>query len=210
MRHNRGLNVRAALVTESWLANEESTEASDVVSSFIVDEDLEFPSEFDLLRLERARLSDMEDSFRADYDAEAALLEAEQDYVQQLEALLGDVSSLLTEKEENTAPTEVDDRDGVDIKVRSKRRAERIKKRQRALEKAEKVATAIAAAPPAPKPKKLQISQDPSDPVRAYLRDIGKTKLLTGAEEVALSRKIQVRTLSELSFINWLFRTLGS
>lgn len=84
---------------------------------------------------------------------------------------------------------------GVDITVRSKRKGERVRRRERALLKAEKVATTLADAPALPKPKKLQISPDPSDPVRAYLRDIGKTKLLTGSEEVALSRKIQVRTL---------------
>lgn len=57
----------------------------------------EFPTEFDLLRLERARLSDMEQSFRMEYDAESALLQAEQGYLQELESLLGGVSNLLRE-----------------------------------------------------------------------------------------------------------------
>lgn len=83
----------------------------------------------------------------------------------------------------------------VDVTVKSKRKGERMRRRERALEKAEKVASALASAPPLPKPKKLIISHDPSDPIRAYLRDIGRTKLLTGLEEVTLSRKIQVRTL---------------
>lgn len=67
-----------------------------------------------------------------------------------------------------------------------------MRRRERALEKAEKVATALASAPAVLKPKKPQISSDPSDPIRAYLRDIGKTKLLTSKEEVDLSLKIQV------------------
>jgi len=66
------------------------------------------------------------------------------------------------------------------------------------LEKAEKVATALASAPAAPKPKKPQIAADPSDPIRAYLRDIGRTKLLTSKEEVDLSLSIQVRTLQNI------------
>lgn len=72
--------------------------ARDAVSyadAMVVDE--EFPTEFDLLRLERARLSDMEHSFRMEYDAEAAMLEAELSYVQKLESLLGGVSSLIRE-----------------------------------------------------------------------------------------------------------------
>lgn len=79
--------------------------------------------------------------------------------------------------------------------VKSKRRGERLRRRERALEKAERVAASIACAPVAPKPKKPQLSQDPSDPIRAYLRDIGKTKLLTSAEEVHLSQGIQVDPL---------------
>jgi RNA polymerase primary sigma factor len=77
--------------------------------------------------------------------------------------------------------------------VKSKRKLERIKRRERALEKAEKVAAALASAPTFPKPKKPQIAHDPSDPIRAYLRDIGRTKLLTSKEEVELSLMIQVR-----------------
>jgi len=116
--HSRALIVGAALATESWLGSEEgisnAEEAKardDVVASFagaIVEKKVDFPSEFDLLRLERARLSDMEQSFRADYDAESALLEAEQNYVQQLESLLGGVSSLVREAEGSASTTEVE------------------------------------------------------------------------------------------------------
>ena len=67
------------------------------------------------------------------------------------------------------------------------------------MEKAEKVASALASAPAVPKPKKLEISRDPSDPIRAYLRNIGKTKLLTAREEVDLSHKIQVRLQFNIS-----------
>lgn len=81
------------------------------------------------------------------------------------------------------------------VAVKSKRKKERMRKRERALEKAEKTASALASAPPVPKPKKLQIMRTPSDPIRSYLRDIKRTKLLSASEEVALSRKIQVRTL---------------
>ena len=68
-----------------------------------------------------------------------------------------------------------------------------MRRRERALEKAEKVASALASAPPLVKPKKVFLAHDPSDPIRAYLRNLGRSKLLTGSEEVALSRKIQVR-----------------
>lgn len=67
-----------------------------------------------------------------------------------------------------------------------------MRKRERALEKAEKVATRLASLPAMPKPKKPQITSDLSDPIRAYLRDIGKSKLLTSKEEAELSYSIQV------------------
>lgn len=92
-----------------------------------------------------------------------------------------------------TEPTVVEPRrTGLNVTVRSKRRGERLQRRERALEKAEKVAASIASAPVAQKPRKPQFAQDPSDPIRSYLRDIGKTKLLTASEEVELSRGIQV------------------
>lgn len=210
-------------MTESWLDSEQSVEglaaaeeamalalaaakaARDAVAyaDAMVVENEEFPSEFDLLRLERARLSDMEDSSRMEYNTEAAMLEVEQSYVQKLESLLAGVSNLVQEAEDTASVVqETDSNDAetvegaprirsVGVAVKSKKRLERIKKRERALEKAEKVASDLASAPVAPKPKKPQISPDPSDPIRAYLRDIGRTKLLTSKEEVALSLKIQ-------------------
>ncbi|KAG0587394.1 hypothetical protein KC19_2G161400 [Ceratodon purpureus] len=220
---SRALRVEDALVTESWLDSEQSVEARDAAeetmalalaaakaardaasyAEAMVVENEEFPSEFDLLRLERARLSDMEDSSRMEYDAEAAMLEAEQSYVKRLESLLAGVSTLVREAEDaasvvqETESNDAETSDGspqiksVGVVVKSKRRLERIKRRERALEKAEKVASALASAPAAPKPRKPQMSPDPSDPIRAYLRDIGRTKLLTSKEEVELSLQIQ-------------------
>lgn len=219
---SRALKVDDVLVTESWLGSEEVVEtraaaeeamalalaaakaARDAAAyaDAMVVEDEEFPSEFDLLRLERARLSDMGDS-RAEYDAEAALLEAEQSYVQKLESLLAGIPTPVQEAEDTaTVIQETDSNDAeaadepprirsVGVVVKSKRKLERIKRRERALEKAEKVAAALASAPTFPKPKKPQIAHDPSDPIRAYLRDIGRTKLLTSKEEVELSLMIQ-------------------
>lgn len=112
---SRGLRADAVLVTESWLGREEgvshaaaeeamalslaAAKAARDAASYADAMVPAFPSQFDLLRLERARLSDMEHSFRADYDAESALLEAEQSYVLKLESLLGGVSSLVREAE---------------------------------------------------------------------------------------------------------------
>jgi RNA polymerase sigma factor (RpoD-like family) len=159
-------------------------------------EEEEFPTEFDLLRLERARLSDMEQSFRVEYDAETALLEAEQGYLQELESLLGGVSNLFREADVPNSDAGIGEEQpsrvrSVDVTVKSRRRMERMRKRERALEKAEKVATTLASLPAMPKPKKPQITADLSDPIRAYLRDIGKSKLLTSKEEAELSYSIQ-------------------
>ena len=117
---SRALKVDDVLVTESWLGSEESVEtrataeeamalalaaakaardAASYVDAMIVENE-EFPSEFDLLRLERARLSEMELSSRVEYDAEAALLEAEQVFVQKLESLLAGVNALVQEAED--------------------------------------------------------------------------------------------------------------
>jgi RNA polymerase primary sigma factor len=116
---SRALKVDDVLVTESWLGSEEVVEtraaaeeamtlalaaakaARDAAAyaDAMVVEDEEFPSEFDLLRLERARLNDMEDS-RVEYDAEAALLEAEQSYVQKLESLLAGIPTPVQEAED--------------------------------------------------------------------------------------------------------------
>eukprot|EP00850_Spirogloea_muscicola_P019784 SM000199S05411 [mRNA] locus=s199:123460:125778:+ [translate_table: standard] len=75
--------------------------------------------------------------------------------------------------------------------VRSTKRIERLQKRERATERAEQVAAAASIAAPI-KAKKPSLGQhDPSDPIRSYLREIGKTRLLTGLEEVQLSQGIQ-------------------
>eukprot|EP00850_Spirogloea_muscicola_P003949 SM000016S01937 [mRNA] locus=s16:728202:730520:- [translate_table: standard] len=75
--------------------------------------------------------------------------------------------------------------------VRSTKRIERLQKRERATERAEQVAAAASIAVPI-KVKKPSLGQhDPSDPIRSYLREIGKTRLLTGLEEVQLSQGIQ-------------------
>lgn len=112
----QALRVDAILATESWVASEEAVAsaageeamalaraaakaASDAAyyAQAMVVENEEFPSEVDLMRLERARLSEMERAYRLDYDTEAALLEEEQSYVNHLEALLDNVSSLVRE-----------------------------------------------------------------------------------------------------------------
>ncbi|XP_024395432.1 uncharacterized protein [Physcomitrium patens] len=212
--HCRALKVDDALVTESGLISEEGVsraaaeeamtlalaaakaamEAASYADAMAVEQE-EFPTEFDLLRLERARLSDVEHSFRVELDTEAAMMEAEQSYVQKLESLLGGVSTLVREEEETASVSEDEDDSNslpqIQVAVKSKRKGERRKRRERALERAEKVATDLASAPPLPKPKKPQLAADPSDPVRAYLRDIGRTKLLTAREEVDLSHQIQ-------------------
>lgn len=108
----QALRVDAILATESWVASDEAVAsaageeamalaraaakaASDAAfyAQAMVVENEEFPSEVDLMRLERARLSEMERAYRLDYDTEAALLEAEQSYVNHLESLLDNVSS---------------------------------------------------------------------------------------------------------------------
>lgn len=63
----------------------------------------DFPSEFDLLRLQWARLSDMEHSSRMECDAEAAMLVVEQSCVQKLESLLAGVSTLIQEAEDTAS-----------------------------------------------------------------------------------------------------------
>lgn len=201
-RSEEGVLAAEEAMALALAAAKAARDAASFVDAMVVENET-FPTEFDLLRLERARLSDMEHSFRMEYDAEAAMLEAEQSCVQKLESILSGVSSLIREAEDTAAVVpNLDSNDAetseelprnrsVDVTVKSKRRGERMRRRERALEKAEKIATALASAPAVPKPKKPQISSDPSDPIRAYLRDIGRTKLLTSKEEVDLSLKIQ-------------------
>jgi len=102
---DRSEEVAAATEEAMALALAAFKAAQDAASyaDAMVVENEEFPTEFDLLRLERARLSDMEDSFRMEYDAEAAMLEAEQSHVQELELLLRGVSSLIQEAEDTSA-----------------------------------------------------------------------------------------------------------
>lgn len=109
------------LVTENWLANEEAvataaaeeamslaraaaqaaSDAAAYARAQALSADIQdFPSEMDLLRLERARLSEMERAFRMDFEAEAALLEAERDHVTHLETLLDDFASTAREADD--------------------------------------------------------------------------------------------------------------
>ncbi len=101
-----------------------------------------------------------------------------------------------------------------DVMVRSSRRVHRLQKRERALEKAEKVAAIIASNSAHFRPKKIQGAQELSDPICSYLRDIGRTKLLTAAEEVELSRGIQVIGICQhffhFSMLSHLGQSLGS
>ena len=68
------------------------------------------------------------------------------------------------------------------------------------MEKAEKVACALASMLAMPKPKKLEILHNSLDPICAYLQNIGRTKLLTTREEVDLLHKIQVRFQFNISY----------
>nr|QIE09852.1 sigma factor 2A [Anthoceros angustus] len=77
------------------------------------------------------------------------------------------------------------------VAVKSSRRKERVMKRERALAKAEKAAAAVATAASS-RTKKTSITTDSAgDPVRTYLREIGRSRLLSAAEEVELSQGIQ-------------------
>lgn len=214
--HNRTLEVDNVLFSESWSGSEGNTfcgpgdeamvlalaavKAARDAASYKNAMDVkkrEFQLEFDTPSLERASLNNMENSFRIGCDAEAAMLTAEQKYVQKLELLIEGASTSAKSK----ASPRRDEESAVglprsrNVAVKSNRKNERFRKRERALEKAGKVAFALASSPPVPKADKSLIKHRLSDPICSYLRDVKNSKLLTAFEEVALSRKIQVTTL---------------
>eukprot|EP00245_Coleochaete_scutata_P015226 TRINITY_DN6702_c0_g1_i1.p1 TRINITY_DN6702_c0_g1~~TRINITY_DN6702_c0_g1_i1.p1 ORF type:complete len:597 (+),score=109.66 TRINITY_DN6702_c0_g1_i1:170-1960(+) len=76
-----------------------------------------------------------------------------------------------------------------EIAVKSRRKTERLLRRERALEKADK-AIMNAMLPVKKKPSQQAVT-DRGDPIRSYMRDLGKSKLLTSKEEVELARGIQ-------------------
>ncbi|KAG6558042.1 hypothetical protein Mapa_000222 [Marchantia paleacea] len=224
----QSIQANATIVTtESWVGSDEAvaTAAAEEAMAFaraaakaardaaayaeaqaLAESFEDFPTEQDLLLLERARLNEMAKGGSVLTMESADHLDVGADTEQ--------ISSLW--KELNFAPSELDlgsnsgftteeaqagrlcddpqayeyERDGrsYSIAVRSNRRRERILKRERALVKADQAA---AAAPTTSKAKKSQPAYDPQDPVRAYLRDIGKTKLLTSSEEIELAEGIQ-------------------
>ncbi|KAL2631942.1 hypothetical protein R1flu_016628 [Riccia fluitans] len=162
----------------------------------------DFPTEHDLLLLERARLTEMAKggSVLSMESIDVLGAGAETDQIHSLwkdfdfaPSELGSGSNSSVWESERTfddsqAPEHVEGGRSVPIAVRSSRRRERILKRERALMKADQAAVT---APTTSKAKKSQPTYDPQDPVRAYLRDIGKTKLLTSSEEIELAEGIQ-------------------
>ncbi|CAK9199254.1 unnamed protein product, partial [Sphagnum troendelagicum] len=200
--------VDAVVVTENWLVSNEAAAAAAAEEAMtlakaaamaasdaaayaqaqsVTFDSQEFPSEMDLLRLERARLSEMERFQMIELDMEPDVSQTENTY---RNSQLGTMSDGSTAFEDETHDSG-DSKGREDLMVRSSRRVHRLQKRERALEKAEKVAAIIASNSAHFRPKKIQGAQELSDPICSYLRDIGRTKLLTAAEEVELSRGIQ-------------------
>ncbi|CAM6011670.1 unnamed protein product [Sphagnum balticum] len=212
------LKVDAVVVTENWLVSNEAAAvaaaeeamtlakaaamaASDAAAyaqaQSVTFDSQEFPSEMDLLRLERARLSEMERFQMIELDMEPDVSQTQNNYRNSQLGTMSDGSTAVTNKATEALAFEDETHDSGDSKgredvmVRSSRRVHRLQKRERALEKAEKVAAIIASNSAHFRPKKIQGAQELSDPICSYLRDIGRTKLLTAAEEVELSRGIQ-------------------
>lgn len=168
----------------------------------------DFPSETDLLRLERARLSEMEINIFEDLEKRSSVEEISEvgfsSSDQQEWDLLGleypdtlDGNQSLFENEE---PSYI--RKGETVAARSKRHGERLVKRKRASAKAGEAAAAAAAsaaaAMAAPRTRRSKVKKGPAhgvvnDPIRSFLLTNGsrRSKLLTAAEEVELSHKIQ-------------------
>ncbi|KAH8945770.1 hypothetical protein BDL97_12G058000 [Sphagnum fallax] len=220
------LKVDAVVVTENWLVSNEAAAAAAAEEAMtlakaaamaasdaaayaqaqsVTFDSQEFPSEMDLLRLERARLSEMERFQMIELDMEPDVSQTENTYRNSQLGTMSDGSTAVANKAtealavglqtdfqfEDETHDSGDSKGREDVMVRSSRRVHRLQKRERALEKAEKVAAIIASNSAHFRPKKIQGAQELSDPICSYLRDIGRTKLLTAAEEVELSRGIQ-------------------
>ncbi|KAL3689865.1 hypothetical protein R1sor_016174 [Riccia sorocarpa] len=214
----------ATVTTESWIGSDEvvaTTAAEEAMAlaraaakaardaaayaeaQALAESFQDFPTEQDLLRLERARLTEMAKSSVLSMESTDVLGDVVS--TEQIHSLWKDLdfassgsdsgatSGVVWETERMTddshAPDDgVDDGESIPIAVKSGRRRERILKRERALLKADQAAAAV---PTVTKPKKAQATYDPQDPVRAYLREIGKSKLLTSSEEIELAEGIQ-------------------
>lgn len=171
----------------------------------------EFQLEFDTPSLERASLNNMENSFRIGCDAEAAMLTAEQKYVQKLELLIEGASTSAKSK----ASPRRDEESAVglprsrNVAVKSNRKNERFRKRERALEKAGKVAFALASSPPVPKADKSLIKHRLSDPICSYLRDVKNNTLKLEKVRAELQRDMgREPTRSEWSLAVGMNQTL--
>lgn len=152
---------------------------------------MDFPSETDLLRLERARLSEIFEDF-------SKSLNLDDDAQQQEEAPSPlDVHCLLALEGNQSLEEDkmVYTRNGQAVAARSKRRGERLMKRKRAGVRAVSVSAAAATVPSTrhSRSKKSVVLNSANDPISSFLQVTGckRTKLLTFAEEVELSRKIQ-------------------
>ncbi|CAM6037639.1 unnamed protein product [Sphagnum compactum] len=209
------LKVDAVVVTENWLVSNEAAAAAAAEEAMtlakaaamaasdaaayaqaqsVTFDSQEFPSEMDLLRLERARLSEMERFQMIDLDTELDVSQTQNNFRNSQLGTMSDGSTAVANKATEALAVGLqtgDSKGREDVMVRSSRRVHRLQKRERALEKAEKVAAIIASNSAHFRPKKIQGAQELSDPICSYLRDIGRTKLLTAAEEVELSRGIQ-------------------
>lgn len=104
-------------------------------------------------------------------------------------------SNPLSATEEQVLP-EIAVRNRENVAVKSKRRKERLLKRERAIAKAEKAAEATASAASSRLKRSSITTDSANDPVRTYLREIGRSRLLNSAEEIELSQGIQVGCLS--------------
>lgn len=208
------VNEALALARAAAKAARDAAAFAEAQTMVGLDEDSEqvFPCEQDLLLLERARLTEMARSGAVQVTSPSgrilkqwkeweyspstvdseSVAGANECVTRELEQGLNGLPS--TEEMHLEQELDMSDESGrrtrSDITVWSSRRRERILKRERALLRADMNA-ASAVTPGLSKAKKPQASYDSSDPVRAYLRDISKTKLLTSAEEVGLAEGIQ-------------------
>lgn len=157
----------------------------------------DFPSEADLLRIERARLTEMERLEDMNFSNRVQLFEihSEEECESQSPSSSSSTPALGREcniSEQNAANSSVSPlQKTYNIKARSSRQMERRARRVRAAEKAASVASTISPTRSTQKGKKAVASKGhTSDSIR-LLRDWGNPKLLTAREEVELSRGIQ-------------------
>lgn len=157
----------------------------------------DFPSEADLLRIERARLTEMERLEAMNFSNRVQLFETHSEKECDSQSSSSSSSTLALGREGNISQQNVANssvsplQKTYNITARSSRQTERRARRARASEKAASVASTILPARSARKGKKAVVSNGHiSDSIR-LLRDWGSSKLLTASEEVELSRGIQ-------------------